>query len=551
MRHALRAYSYAVVLLYLFVLFFISQPPRLSATDPTIIAEYVLSCCPRWITYDLHDGVYFATLSPANRIAIVQLRSDGVTITEVSIPVLAGGLGGIAYDDFASGFVPSSSVWFTMPQANKIGRLLINHTPISLNGYIEYQIPTINSSPTEIAVEENASGGGSVVWFTEFNAGKVARLDARTGPNPTITEFQTPTPNSGPYGITVINNQAGVTGHPVWFTEQLVGQVAVLNPTTNAIAEYQTPSGIGSFPTGIMGECATIATFCGLGFPNQRVWFVEQTGNKIGRFAIDQGATLGTFFEYPVPTGSASPQGINLDQSGRVWFTEFNANKIGALDPSTSTFIEYLIPTPASQPFQLESRLRIGEIFVTESAAGASKLAQFTQLPVPVTTVATTVTATVNQASSTAQGTTATSAITTSTQTIITTSGTSSLTAASSTLTTQPYFTISTTTGTLTTLTSATTPSTTPTTITGTGTSTTTTTTTSTSTTLTTTTQTTITQTLPTSITTFTQRTTTTSTRILGNIPGFPVESILAGLALGLAALAFAKRLASGKRSRI
>jgi virginiamycin B lyase len=57
-------------------------------------------------------------------------------------------------------------------------------------------------------------------------------------------------------------------------------------------------------------------------------WFTEETGNKIGRIAMD-----GKITEYPIPTANAKPRGIAAS-GGRMYFTEFGANKIGFFETS-------------------------------------------------------------------------------------------------------------------------------------------------------------------------------------------------------------------------
>jgi streptogramin lyase len=57
-------------------------------------------------------------------------------------------------------------------------------------------------------------------------------------------------------------------------------------------------------------------------------WFTEETGNKIGRIAMD-----GKITEYPIPTANAKPRGIAAS-GGRMYFTEFGTNKIGFFETS-------------------------------------------------------------------------------------------------------------------------------------------------------------------------------------------------------------------------
>ena len=82
-----------------------------------------------------------------------------------------------------------------------------------------YEIPTQGADPRGLTIDKDGN-----IWFTESSKGKVARL------NPVdqyITEFATPTPGSYPIGITV-----GADGStPVYFTEWSANKIGKLDPT--------------------------------------------------------------------------------------------------------------------------------------------------------------------------------------------------------------------------------------------------------------------------------------------------------------------------------
>jgi len=60
--------------------------------------------------------------------------------------------------------------------------------------------------------------------------------------------------------------------------------------------------------------------------PDQAVWFVEQTANKIGRITA-----AGVITEYAVLSPTSDLLSIVVAPDGAVWFTELAANKIGEL----------------------------------------------------------------------------------------------------------------------------------------------------------------------------------------------------------------------------
>jgi streptogramin lyase len=45
-----------------------------------------------------------------------------------------------------------------------------------------------------------------------------------------------------------------------------------------------------------------------------------------------------------MPTANGRPRRIQVDDKGIVWFAEFDAGKIGRLDPNTGGIIEFQLP---------------------------------------------------------------------------------------------------------------------------------------------------------------------------------------------------------------
>jgi virginiamycin B lyase len=169
----------------------------------------------------------FVTEFSGNKIALV--RQDGV-VQEYPIPTSDSGPWGIVTPDGetpGSAVGPLSEAWFTESKAGKIGRL-------AGESITEYATPTPNSGPREIVV----AGDGSL-WFTEYSVGKIGRI-TRSG---VITEFSTSGPDTGPVGIAV--GRAG----DIWFTEQNAGRVGVITPDFS-LKELSLPTA-GSGPSGI------------------------------------------------------------------------------------------------------------------------------------------------------------------------------------------------------------------------------------------------------------------------------------------------------------
>src|ERR1039457_6703155 len=71
--------------------------------------------------------------------------------------------------------------------------------------------------------------------------------------------------------------------------------------------------------------------------PDGNLWFVEHTGNMIGRIT-----TAGVITQFAIPTANSAPYGITLGPDGNLWFTE-SVGKIGRIT-TAGTITEFTIP---------------------------------------------------------------------------------------------------------------------------------------------------------------------------------------------------------------
>lgn len=219
------------------------------------------------------------------------------------------------------------NIWFTaggggfsrlaaVPLNNKIGKL-------SPDGKItEFETPTIESGPTSIHV-----GREGHIWFTERGGNKLGELDPATGK---IKEYEIPSPMSAATGITVDPEGR------VWYAAKMSSKIGVLDPATGQIKEYATPTP-KSQPSTITYD------------HDGNIWFDERASDKIVRL----NPKTGEMREYAVPTHGSRTVGLVPDKRGHVWFLELGANKVGRLEVETGAVVEYAIPTKYSSPFKL------------------------------------------------------------------------------------------------------------------------------------------------------------------------------------------------------
>ena len=137
------------------------------------------------------------------------------------------------------------------------------------------------------------AGPDGNIWFLENssdgdNISKVGRIS----PDGIVTQFDTPTPNSGPVTIT-----AGPDGN-VWFLEKSANNVAKITPA-GVITEYPVPtpqSGLGMIIDG----------------PDGNLWFTEFAGGNVGRIT-----PAGAITEYAVP---GEPASLVAGPQNSLWF---------------------------------------------------------------------------------------------------------------------------------------------------------------------------------------------------------------------------------------
>ena len=79
--------------------------------------------------------------------------------------------------------------------------------------------------------------------------------------------------------------------------------------------------------------------------PDGKLWFTEFDGNRIGSMT-----TAGVFVEYTIPTAGSIPIGMTTGSDGNLWFTEEQGNNIGQVTPA-GTFTEYPITTSGAFPW--------------------------------------------------------------------------------------------------------------------------------------------------------------------------------------------------------
>jgi streptogramin lyase len=205
---------------------------------------------------------------------------------------------------------PDGNIWFTEPNANKIGRLLlVKHGKKQSQFDVNTSITTFDVPTAFAGLASITKGPGNDLWFGEDFAGQIGQATLDTTGNPTITEYPLPAgANAHPVGITT-----GPDGN-IWFAEVFADKIGRINASTKAITEFDVPTA--------SGEPFWITTG-----PDKNLWFTERAAGKVARITTD-----GTIIESDAPGGANSfLTSIVTGRKKTLYFTESNVDRIGVL----------------------------------------------------------------------------------------------------------------------------------------------------------------------------------------------------------------------------
>jgi len=240
---------------------------------------------------------------------LVYTDATHYAFSEVQLPT-----GSAPFDMVADG----GYLWFTAKSGDWVGRLEISTTAV-----VSFPL-TAGSAPWRIDV--SADGG---VWFTERAANKLGHLVVTDTTHYALTEYNIPESDSQPEGI-------AVGGTKVWFGETVpAGDTKVIEFNTLQLPpdDFKTISSIpgNGYPANLM-------------YDGTDLWATELLGNNLSWVKT---STLGSIFQYPVPTAAAQP--YNLVSGGEnIWFTERTGQKMGRFFIAHGQFFEYSIPLTPS-----------------------------------------------------------------------------------------------------------------------------------------------------------------------------------------------------------
>ena len=227
---------------------------------------------------------------------------------------------------------PDGNLWLTLTGTDKIA-VMSPSTGALLH---EYAVTTAGAQPNSITL-----GPDGNLWFTESATGNIATITTAG----TVTEFST---GSDPFGIT-----SGSDGN-LWFVMSNVSGIDSIGPGSHTVTAYQ-------YTTSLAGSAPNIASDS-----NGNLWFT-QNDNQVGEFV----PTTGIITEYTLPAPISGPDGIALGPDGNLWFTDIGGkpgpgDTIGWINPSNGTIGQQTVNTTRSGPAGIVYDPADGNLWFTE-----------------------------------------------------------------------------------------------------------------------------------------------------------------------------------------
>jgi virginiamycin B lyase len=301
------------------------------------------------IATDTQGSVWF--LHSTNRTSIVfkfnpsneqfnQYPVQGETAADNAIINLAAGH--LVFDN------ENSAVWFTDARTNSIGKLDTRNAKIQLS-----TIPTQSAGPMGIALAPD----GKSAWFAEIMGDRIAQVDIESMK---ITEY-TLAEDSGPALLTFDDN--GI----LWVSLSFSNSVLRVDPQVLSSSSSSPSSAMTEFKLSGGGE-DTFSPF-GIAVSGDKVYVSDHGSSRV--IVADTGfVNYISYWTSPsreFPT--TLPSEIIIDKEGDVYFPQHGGNRISVIDNATGLMTEYEIPTGPLSTALFIAASDDGKIWFTEWAA--------------------------------------------------------------------------------------------------------------------------------------------------------------------------------------
>ena len=170
-------------------------PKQMAAYDPGKLSwrTFDIGVYPHSVAIDSSGGAWYNghfTRDPSIIGRVDRISGDVETVSAPLHPTLAKPPGGpVPYEVRAA---RDGAIWMSELQGNRV----LRYAPATKR-FDTYDMPTASAGPRRLDVDANG-----IVWIPLYGAGKLARLDPRTG---AVREIELPIRDSAPYVVRVDN----------------------------------------------------------------------------------------------------------------------------------------------------------------------------------------------------------------------------------------------------------------------------------------------------------------------------------------------------------
>ncbi len=343
-----------------------------------------LGANPYGIVYNPVDGNIWFTEQSTNQIGKLNPTTD--QITEIQFGTGTNSAKGITVD-------ASGNLWFAESASSKIGKYTL-----STSTFTTISGASANTAPTNVAV-----GPDSNIWFAEVGGSGVGQIGVVNVATNKITEYN---PNNNGSGVTAVAS----LGNKLWYTSPR-GLISI-------IASSHTVGSATTTATALVDGIPIISDSSGKLYYGGNAGSVS-TGNEIGVFdsatqiskqypltggvSYDQVQALALnpnsgivyatvqpvyfqgaekLFKLDTTTGTTALVGTfpgrtssfgmvyNASNGGFVWFTEYDADKIGYLNPGSGAISDNFTLATGSHPYGMTVDPTTGDLWFADSGTG-------------------------------------------------------------------------------------------------------------------------------------------------------------------------------------
>jgi virginiamycin B lyase len=178
-----------------------------------------------------------------------------------------------------------------------------------------------NKDDTQLNMLTMNYGIDGKMWTNDAGPSTILRLDLASGK---YENFDPLAMLPGGRANKSIYDIAADSNNNLYMTEFQSNYIVRLDANTGAVTYYQAPTALSRNRRGNMDE-------------QDRFWFAEYRGNKIGMFDTKQEK----FSEWSLPTRFTQPYDVIFDKNGELWTGGMTTDRVVRLDPKTGQGIEY------------------------------------------------------------------------------------------------------------------------------------------------------------------------------------------------------------------